>query len=83
MDVLGLLWWGSVIAATAAALYGLGSPRRRRPAMTVAAVLFLMDAWIGILSIGLVFLPLSVACALAALRAGRPQGAAQLNAGSL
>lgn len=68
MDALSMIWWGSTVVAIAAVAVAAAVPIRRRQALVVAAVMFLVAGVLGILSIGIVFILAAVACAVFAAR---------------
>lgn len=68
MDVLGVIWWGSAAGAVAAVGVAVAIPSRRRDALLVASVLFLVAGVLGILSIGILFIVAAVACGVVATR---------------
>lgn len=71
MEALTWIWYGSVGVAAVALLVAWARPGRRRGALLVAAGGFLVAGVLGILTIGVLFLALSVVCAVAAGRVGR------------
>lgn len=68
MDALSMIWWGSTIVAIVAVAVGVAVPIRRRQALVVAAVLFMVAGVLGILSIGIIFVLAAVACGVIAAR---------------
>lgn len=70
MDWLGVLWYSLVGAGVAAGLVALAAPERRTTPLTASGSLFLVAGFLGILSIGIVFVALAVLCFAAARRAG-------------
>ncbi|MQB02268.1 MAG: hypothetical protein GEU78_18845 [Actinobacteria bacterium] len=67
MNTLTIVWWGATLGGVVAALVAVLTPSGRRPALLVAASLFLISGVLGILSIGVVFLVLAVVCVIAAV----------------
>lgn len=74
MDLLGVIFWGSAAAGFASIAVAVGMPSRRRAALLVASLLFLVAGVLGILSIGVVFIVAAIVCAVVAVRAARTDG---------
>lgn len=68
MDVLSVIWLGSVAGAVAAVAVAVTMPARRREALILAGVLFLVAGVLGILSIGMLFIVAAIVCGVVALR---------------
>lgn len=67
MDLLAALLWAGAGGGVIAVVVGLARPARRRPALILAAALFLPIGILGILSIGIVFLVAALLCLLGAM----------------
>lgn len=74
MDLLGVIWWGSAVGGMASVAVAVAMPSRRRAALLVAGLLFLVAGLLGILSIGIVFLVAAIACAVVAVRTASTDG---------
>lgn len=74
MDVLSVIWFGSVAGAVAAVAVAVTVPVRRREALILAGVLCLVAGVLGILSIGLLFIVAAIVCGAVALRTGGTKG---------
>lgn len=74
MDLLGLIWWGSAVGGFASIALAVAVPSRRRSALLVASLLFLLAGVLGVLSIGILFVVAAIVCAVAALRSARTEG---------
>ncbi len=62
MDLLAMLLWVAAGAGVVAVAVAFARPSLRRPALIVAAMLFLPVGVLGILSIGVVFLAAAATC---------------------
>lgn len=74
MDLLGVIWWGSAVGGFASVAVAVTMPARRRAALLVASLLFLVSGVLGILSIGIVFIVAAIVCAVVAVRTSRTEG---------
>lgn len=74
MDLLGVVWWGSAVGAFAGVAIAVTVPSRRREALAVAGLLFLVAGVLGILSIGIVFIVAAIVCGVVAARTARTDG---------
>lgn len=74
MDLLGVIWWGSAAGGFVSVAVAVTVPSRRRAALVVASLLFLVAGGLGILSIGIVFIVAASVCAVVAVRAARTDG---------
>ena len=68
--MLVVIWFASAIAGVIAALGALAVRRQRASLLVVAGACFAVAGVLGILSIGILFLALSVACFAASGRPG-------------
>ena len=74
MDLLGVILWGSAAGAVASVAVAVTVASRRRAALLVASLLFLVAGVLGILSIGIVFIGAAIVCAVVALLTPRTDG---------
>jgi hypothetical protein len=71
MELLGAIWWGSAAGGLASVAVAVAMPSRRRTALLVASLLFLVAGVLGILSIGIAFIVAAFVSAVVAVRAAR------------
>jgi hypothetical protein len=71
MDLLSPIWWGSAVGGFASIAVAMTMPSRRRAALLMASLLFLVAGVLGILSIGIIFIVAAIVCAVAAGRSAR------------
>ena len=74
MDLLGLIWWGSAVGGFTSVAVAMTMPSRRRAALLMASLLFLVAGALGILSIGIIFIVAAIVCAVAVVRSARTDG---------
>lgn len=69
-EVLAIVWFAAAIGGLVAAVFGLMYRTRRRASLMLAGVCFGVAGVLGILSVGVIFIALSVVCFVAGSRAG-------------
>ena len=74
MDLLGVIFWGFAAGGFASVAVAVGMPPRRRAALLVASLFFLVAGVLGILSIGIVFIVAAIVCVAVAVRAAKTDG---------
>jgi hypothetical protein len=75
-EVLTIVWFAAAIGGVVAAVCALMIRTRRRASLMLAGVCFGVAGVLGILSVGIVLLALSVACFVTASRTGSASAAA-------
>jgi hypothetical protein len=61
-EVLAIVWFAAAIGGLVAAVFGLMYRTRRRASLMLAGVCFGVAGVLGILSVGVIFIALSVVC---------------------